>query len=77
LHWRTPANPKAKTSPLPSACEDSGVNLRSGQELNRVIGYTLTGDTNKQKLWLLVVKASNGESTLPQTVKSALGFDYA
>jgi putative DNA primase/helicase len=42
-----------------------------------LIGYTLTGDTTEQKMWLLVGKGSNGKSTLLHTVKSALGSDYA
>ncbi len=42
-----------------------------------LMGYTLTGDTSEQEMWLLVGKGSNGKSTLLRAVKAALGYDYA
>ena len=44
--------------------------------LQRAIGYSLTGDTSEQCLFILHGSGANGKSTFLQTIASALG-DYA
>lgn len=44
--------------------------------MQRVIGYTLTGDTREQCIFILHGTGSNGKSTLLKTVSALLGDDY-
>jgi P4 family phage/plasmid primase-like protien len=42
-----------------------------------LLGYTLSGDTREQKMWLFVGNGANGKSTLLRTMQNLLGGDYA
>ena len=42
-----------------------------------LLGYTLTGDTQEQKMWLFVGGGSNGKSSLLRSMQNTLGSDYA
>jgi putative DNA primase/helicase len=45
--------------------------------IQRVIGYTLTGDVSEQSLFMLHgASGANGKSTLVETVRALLGSDY-
>ena len=44
--------------------------------LQRAIGYTLTGDTSEQVIFILHGKGANGKSTLLETLRAMLGDDY-
>lgn len=44
--------------------------------LQRAIGYTLTGDTSEQVIFILHGKGANGKSTLLETLRAMLGEDY-
>lgn len=44
--------------------------------LQRAIGYTLTGDTAEQVIFILHGKGANGKSTLLETLRAMLGEDY-
>jgi len=44
--------------------------------LQRAIGYTLTGDTSEQVLFILHGKGANGKSTLLETLRAMLGDEY-
>ena len=45
--------------------------------LRRAIGYSLTGDTSEQCLFILYGTGSNGKSTFLETIRALLGDDYA
>ena len=47
-----------------------------GRYLQRAFGYTLTGDTSEEKLFLVIGGGASGKSTLIEGFKAALG-DYA
>lgn len=42
-----------------------------------LLGYTLSGDTREQKMWLFVGNGANGKSTLLRMMQNVLGGDYA
>jgi P4 family phage/plasmid primase-like protien len=43
----------------------------------KLVGYTLTGHTNLQQMWLMVGRGSNGKSTLLRILQRVLGPGYA
>ena len=45
--------------------------------LQRAAGYTLTGDTAAECLFILYGGGANGKSTFLETLRAALGLDYA
>jgi putative DNA primase/helicase len=45
--------------------------------LQRAIGYSLTGDTREQVIFLLYGTGANGKSTFLETIRTLLGDDYA
>lgn len=53
-----------------------GGNAALIEYLRRVVGYTLTGDTSEQCLFLLYGTGANGKSTFLETLRALLG-DYA
>jgi P4 family phage/plasmid primase-like protien len=55
--------------------------LGEGQSVHdyfqELLGYTLSGETREQKMWLFVGNGANGKSTLLRMMLNVLGGDYA
>jgi putative DNA primase/helicase len=45
--------------------------------LQKLVGYTLTGDTSEQAVFLFYGTGANGKSTFLETLRNLLGEDYA
>src|SRR6267142_1535288 len=56
-------------------CRILAKNLDLITYLQRVVGYTLTGDVSEQALWLLYGTGQNGKSTFLGTILAMMG-DY-
>ena len=54
----------------------TGGNTTLIEFLQRVAGYTLTGNTNEQCMFILYGDGSNGKSTFTNTLAALLGEDY-
>lgn len=45
--------------------------------IQKLVGYTLTGETTLQQMWMLVGDGSNGKSTFLRVLMEMLGSEYA
>jgi putative DNA primase/helicase len=67
------------TSPLLSGFLDqaTGGDEELQEYLQRIVGYSITGDTGDELLFYLYGPGASGKSTLVEAIKAMLGSDYA
>lgn len=54
----------------------TGGDLEVAAFLQRAVGYSLTGDTREERMFMPIGRAASGKTTLAEAIKAALG-DYA